>query len=176
MSAMDGGAVHVAGGAATLYNCTLSHNRATMRGGALFVADGTILLRLFTLLVDNVADTLHFTDQRAASGHAEYWIVNMANNASMFNPSKTSTSLSSNRVTFESITLQLSTCSPPSISRGSSGRPNADGSRQIELTAAEDRWRSALAKISTANEGPGSLGLEGDAPGRPEARLGALAR
>ena len=44
-------------------------------------------------------------DQRAASGHAEYWIVNMANNASMFNASKTSTSLSSNSVTYESITL-----------------------------------------------------------------------
>ena len=44
-------------------------------------------------------------DQRAASGHAEYWVVNMANNASMFNPSKTSTSVSSNSVTYESITL-----------------------------------------------------------------------
>lgn len=45
-------------------------------------------------------------DQHAASGHAEYWIVNMATNASIFNPAKTSASL--NTVSYESITLHTS--------------------------------------------------------------------
>ena len=44
-------------------------------------------------------------DQRAASGHPEYWIVNMLRNKANFNPSKTSTALSGNSVTYESITM-----------------------------------------------------------------------